>query len=76
MDTVPPGHRGPGKRSERKRGPLDVAGWAWLSGTYLALHQMKKTLTAVFLLALGAYLCVVGDTGFEPVTLSSWRHWS
>ena len=42
---------------------------AWLSGTNLALHQMKKALTAVFLLVRGLFE-LVGDTGFEPVTSS------
>jgi hypothetical protein len=42
---------------------------AWLSGTYLAMHQMKKAPTAVFLLVRGLSVSV-GDTWFEPVTYS------
>ena len=42
---------------------------AWLSGMYLAMHQMKKALTAAFLLVRGLS-GLVGDTGFEPVTSS------
>jgi hypothetical protein len=42
---------------------------AWLSGTYLAMRQMKKAPTAVLLLVRGLSVSV-GDTGFEPVTSS------
>jgi hypothetical protein len=45
---------------------------ARLSGTYLAMHQRKKALTAAFPL-VRVLSVLVGDTGFEPVTLSSWR---
>jgi hypothetical protein len=43
---------------------------ARLSGTYLAMYQMKEGLTAAFPLVRGLSV-LVGDTGFEPVT--SWR---
>jgi hypothetical protein len=40
-----------------------------LSGTYLAMHQIKRPLTAAFPLVRDLS-ALVGDTGFEPVTSS------